>query len=102
VVRGRTLGGKERREVALREIEGPMRIKLSDEQRDRLVDMVRRLFNEDFDRERSDFQARRLRDFFVRHLGAPIYNQAIQDARAFLQTKLDDLDGEFYEPEEPA
>ena len=29
------------------------------------------------------------------------YNQAVQDARAFLQTKLDDLDGELYEPEEP-
>jgi uncharacterized protein (DUF2164 family) len=38
-------------------------------------------------------------DFFVKELGAPIYNQAIQDARAFLQGKLDDLEGEFYEPE---
>ena len=48
----------------------------------------------------SDFQAQRLIDFLLRHLGAPVYNQAIQDARAFLQTKLDDLDGEVYEPEE--
>jgi len=53
-------------------------------------------------RELSDFQAHRLIDFFLRHLGAPVYNQAIQDARTFLQTKLDDLDGEFYEPEEPS
>ena len=88
--------------MALREIKSPMRIKLSEERRDRLVGKVKRFFVEDFDRELSDFQARRLLDFFVRHLGAPIYNQAIQDARGFLQTKLDDLDGEFYEPEEPA
>ena len=81
--------------------ESPMKIKLSEERRDRLVAKVQRFFVEDFDRELSDFQARRLLDFLVRHLGAPIYNQAIQDARGFLQTKLDDLDGEFYEPDDP-
>ena len=64
-----------------------------------LVEGIRSLFTQEFDRELSDFQARRLLDFFVRHLGAPIYNQAIQDARAAVQAKLDDLEGEFYEPE---
>jgi uncharacterized protein (DUF2164 family) len=78
-----------------------MRIKLSDEARGQLTGEVERLFANEFDRELSEFQAQRLIDFFVRHLGAPVYNQAIQDARGFLQTKLDDLDGEFYEPEEP-
>jgi len=77
----------------------PMRIRLSPEGRDRLVAKVRALFARDFDRELSAFQADRLVDFFVRHLGAPIYNQAIQDARAAIQTKLDDLEGEFYEPD---
>jgi len=37
----------------------------------------------------------------VKELGTPVYNQAIQDARKFLQGKLDDLEGEFYEPDEP-
>jgi len=78
-----------------------MRIRLSEERRDHLVAALRRFFAEQLDHELSDFQARRLVDFFVRHLGAPVYNQAIQDSRAFLQAKLDDLDGEFYEPEEP-
>lgn len=78
----------------------PMRIKLSDDARAQLTDAVGRLFADEFDRELSEFQAKRLIDFFVRRLGAPVYNQAIQDARGFLQTKLDDLDGEFYEPEE--
>jgi uncharacterized protein (DUF2164 family) len=78
-----------------------MRVKLSDEARGHLAGEVERLFANEFDRELSEFQAQRLIDFFVRHLGAPVYNQAIQDARGFLQTKLDDLDGEFYEPEEP-
>ena len=79
----------------------PMRIRLSDERRERLVAGIRQLFSEEFDRDLSDFQANRLLDFFVLHLGVPVYNQAIQDARGFLQAKLDDLDGEIYEPEEP-
>lgn len=87
--------------MAARHTEIPMRIKLLPDARERLSALVRQFFRDELDRELSDFQARRLIDFFVRHLGAPVYNQAIQDARAFLQAKLDDLDGEFYEPEEP-
>lgn len=79
---------------------GPMKIKFSDDARERITIATQRFFAEDLDSELSDFQAERVINFFVRHLGAPVYNQAIQDARAFLQEKLDDLDGEFYEPEE--
>lgn len=78
----------------------PMRIKLSDERRERLVAAIRQFSSEEFDQSLSDFQANRLLDFLIRHLGAPVYNQAIQDARAFFQEKLEDLDGEIYEPEE--
>lgn len=37
----------------------------------------------------------------VEELGPPVYNQAIQDARAFMAEKLGDLDAEYYEPETP-
>ena len=66
-----------------------------------MVRSLQRFFEDELDREISEFQAKRLLDFFVRELGAPVYNQAVQDARAFLQDKLVDLEGEFYEPEEP-
>jgi uncharacterized protein (DUF2164 family) len=79
--------------------ESPMRIRLAPERRDRLVAKAQALFAREFDSELSEFQAQRLVDFFVRHLGAPVYNQAIQDARAAIQTKLDDIEGEFYEPD---
>ncbi len=81
--------------------ENPMRIKLSEERRADLATAIQRLFAAEFDQEFSDFQTARLIDFFVRHLGAPVYNQAVQDARAFLAERLEDLDGELYEPEEP-
>lgn len=76
-----------------------MQIRLSEERRDRLVAELRSLFASEFERELSDFQAQRLVEFFIAYLGAPVYNQAIQDARAAVQEKLDDLEGEFYEPE---
>jgi len=82
-----------------RTLDRPMQIKLSPERRGDLVVEIRRLFESDFDQDLSEFQAERLLDFFVRYLGPPVYNQAIQDARAALQTKLEDLEGEFYEPE---
>ena len=81
--------------------ESPMRIALSDERRSQLVSAVQRFLAAELDTEFSEFKARRLLDFFVRQLGAPVYNQAIQDARAFLHDKLSDLEGEFYEPEAP-
>ena len=76
-----------------------MRIRLAPERRERLVAKVQALFAREFDDALSEFQAQRLVDFFVRHLGAPVYNQAVQDARAAIQTKLDDIEGEFYEPD---
>ncbi len=80
-------------------VDAPMQIRLSPERRERLVAEIRRLFADEFDSALSVFQAERLLDVLVSHLGAPVYNQAIQDARSALQSKLDDLEGEFYEPE---
>ena len=81
---------------------GPMRIKLSDERRDQIVNSLQAFFASELDRDISDFQAGLLLDFFIHELGAPVYNQAIQDARGFFQEKLTDLEGEFYEPDEPS
>ena len=44
----------------------------------------------------GDLKTELLLDFFVEQLGPQVYNQAIQDARKFLQDKLEDLEGEFY------
>jgi uncharacterized protein (DUF2164 family) len=78
----------------------PMRIKLTDERRALVLLSVKRLFAEQFDEEISDFRAEGLLDFFVKNLGPPVYNQAIRDALGFMQDKMMDLEGEFYEPEE--
>jgi uncharacterized protein (DUF2164 family) len=77
-----------------------MRIALSEERRSELIAAMQQFLAREYEIALSEFQARGLLQFFVRRLGAPVYNQAIQDARAFLQEKLTDLEGEFYEPEE--
>ena len=77
-----------------------MRIRLSDERRERIVHELRSFCASELDREMSEFHAGLLLDFFIRELGAPVYNQAIQDARGFVQEKLSDLEGDFYEPED--
>lgn len=78
-----------------------MRIQLTDERRERMLRSIKEYFAEALDQELGDLAAERLLEFFVKELGAPVYNQAIQDARKFLLEKLDDLEGEFYEPDEP-
>lgn len=84
-----------RREVP----ESPLRIRLSDERRTRLLDSLRSYYQDQFDEELSAFRANGLLDFFVAELGPPVYNQGVRDACAFLQEKLGDIEGEVYEPE---
>jgi uncharacterized protein (DUF2164 family) len=86
--------------VSVPKTSAAMRIQLTDERRERMLRSIKKYFAETLDQELGDLAAERLLEFFVKELGAPVYNQAIQDARAFLQGKLADLEGEFYEPED--
>jgi uncharacterized protein (DUF2164 family) len=63
------------------------------------ADMLRALqasYASDMDETLSDFRAAQILDLMLKTLGPGIYNQAVQDVRAHLQSKLDDLDGEVY------
>ena len=77
------------------------RIQLDDARRATMVRSIRELFEEELEIGLSDFQANTTLDSLLRLVGPAIYNQAIQDARAFVMAKLDDLEGEVYEPETP-
>jgi uncharacterized protein (DUF2164 family) len=78
----------------------PMRIDLSEERKQDLLKILNGFFRQEFDEELSPYRAQRILAFFIKALGPPLYNQAIADARAFMAQKLDDLDAEFYTPEE--
>ena len=76
-----------------------MAVRLDDDRRTLLIAELQAHFLDNFDETLSEFRASQILDFFLASLGPQVYNQAVQDARAFFQRKLDDLDGEVYEPE---
>jgi len=75
-------------------------IKLSKELRRKLIAAIKSYFLENHDEEIGDLKAGFLLDFFMKKLAPPIYNQAIKDAQAYFQQKVEDLDGACYAPEE--
>ena len=78
-----------------------MRIQLTEERKKAILLSLNSFYAEIFDEPLSDYQAERLLAFFVKTLGPSVYNQGVQDARTFMLEKMEDLDAEFYEPEEP-
>ena len=75
-----------------------MSIELSDERREQLVQRLQGFYLEEFDETLSPFRAAQLLDFCLESVAPHVYNQAVQDARAFMQRKLDELDGEVSAP----
>ena len=69
---------------------------LSDHRRARLIGYLQTLFETEFDEPLSEFRAAEILDLMLKHLGPDVYNQAVQDVRAHLQNRLDDLEGEVY------
>jgi uncharacterized protein (DUF2164 family) len=74
-------------------------VTLDDERRGHMVGRLRGFFLEEFDEDLSAFRAESLLDFFLESLGPSVYNQGVEDARAYMTQKLDDLDAEIHEPE---
>lgn len=77
-----------------------MRIKLDEERRADIIRAVMGYFSSEFDETLSEYRAEALVDFMLKQIGPSQYNQAIQDARKFMTQKLEDLDTEFFEPED--
>ncbi len=76
-----------------------MTLKLDADRRARILSDLRGFWLTEFDEELSAFRAEQLLDFLLSTIGPHVYNQAVQDARAFMQRKLDDLDVEVHEIE---
>lgn len=73
-----------------------MQIKLSDDRKREVLVHLQKLFHDELDEELSEFRANLILELFMKNLCPAVYNQAVQDVRAHLQRKLDDLDSEVY------
>jgi len=75
---------------------GSMKINLSAEKKQGILRKFASFYYNEFDEELSEYRTEQVLDFFMNILGPPVYNQAIQDARAFISEKLEDLDADFF------
>ena len=76
-----------------------MPITLSDETRDRAIASIRRYVAEELDQEIGDLKARLILEFFIKEIGASVYNAAIADAQTYLRDRVADLESVCYAPE---
>ncbi|WP_291578781.1 DUF2164 family protein [Clostridium sp. UBA6640] len=69
------------------------KIKLSKDIRGVMKEEIIRFFLEQKEKEISDFQAEIFLNFIIDDIGIYIYNEAIKDACAFMNEKVDDMYG---------
>jgi len=69
-----------------------MDLKLSDPQRQQLVQQVMTMYMEVFDEEISSFRAEQILEAMIDHIGPAIYNMAIRDAQQSMHVRVEDLD----------
>jgi uncharacterized protein (DUF2164 family) len=77
------------------------KIKFSKEEKGLLVHKIKRYFSEELDQEIGQFDAQFLLDFFSEKIGPYYYNRGLHDARAVLESRLENIDEALYEIEKP-
>lgn len=73
-----------------------MKTELADDKKTEFTSKLVKLFQDEFDLDLSEYRAGEVLQLCTDTLCPAVYNQAIQDVRDHMQTKLDDLDGEIY------
>jgi uncharacterized protein (DUF2164 family) len=76
-----------------------MEIKLTEDRLKILSEKIQVYFRDEHEEAIGTLKADLILEFFIKELGPKIYNQAIDDAYAFMQDKLIDLEGTLYAPE---
>lgn len=76
-------------------------IKLSKEQKERIVENVQAYFLDERSEDMSQLAAELLVDFMLKQLGPCVYNKAISDVRAVMNEMHARVDDELYALEKP-
>ncbi len=74
----------------------PGDVEIPVEQRKALIRDISEFFDEEFELELSEFRAEMILDFFLSRLSPVVYNSAIDDARAFLAERLEDMEATLF------
>jgi len=76
-------------------------ILITERSRHQAIASIRRWFTENTDEEIGDLKAAICLDYILAEIGPTIYNQAMADARAFMEERAADLEGIGYQAEFP-
>jgi len=76
-------------------------IEFSKNNKDAIVGKIQQYFSRELDQDLAQFDAEFLLDFFSEQIGGLYYNQALQDAQAVLENRLDTITDAIYELEKP-
>ncbi|MES9941147.1 MAG: DUF2164 domain-containing protein [Candidatus Thiodiazotropha sp. 6PLUC2] len=76
-------------------------IEFSKDEKELIVHKIKRYFSKEMDQEIGQFDAEFLLDFFSEKIGPYYYNRGLHDARAVLESRLENIDEALYEIEKP-
>ena len=74
-------------------------ISIHPEKETRLIASIKRFTEEQLEEEVGDLKASLLLEFCVKEIGPVIYNQAVEDVRALMLQRVEEVDETCYEPE---
>lgn len=74
-----------------------MNAHLTKEQKTEVLASLQRYVSAELDCEIGDIQANQMLDYILREIGPFCYNQGVEDAKAFLTSKVEDLPGTCFE-----
>ena len=76
-------------------------ITFSSEEKDALVEKLRKYFERELDYELGQFDGEFLLDFISKEMGASYYNRGLYDAQVILQDKMESITEAISEIEKP-
>ena len=76
-------------------------IKFTKEEKEQMVPLIQEYLKEELDCEAGSFDAEFLLEFFTREMGGFIYNRALTDVHALLDSRLESMSESIYELERP-
>ena len=77
------------------------KIEFNPQEKNSLVDKIKRYFEAELNQEIGQFDAEFLLDFFSEKVGGYYYNRGLADAQLAIRSKLDDIESEIDSLEKP-
>ena len=74
-----------------------MKINLSKQEKENAIRSIQRFFEEDIELSLGGLQAELVLEYFAKEIAPYAYNQAIADAKQFLELRAEDLSATCYE-----